>query len=83
MNVFVQAWHWLTTSGHWSRNTDNSGVLQLAWEHIQIAAVSVFFAAVIGLSVGITLGHYRRGGAIVDTVVTRKPAMIAGSASGS
>jgi osmoprotectant transport system permease protein len=65
MNVFDQAWHWLTTSNHWSRNTNNNGVLELAWEHIQIAAISVFFAAVIGLTVGITLGHFRRGGAIV------------------
>jgi osmoprotectant transport system permease protein len=65
MNVFAQAWHWLTTSDHWSRNTNNSGILQLAWAHIQIAAISVFFAAAIGLSLGITLGHFRRGGAIV------------------
>lgn len=65
MNVFDQAWHWLTTSDNWSRNTNNNGVLELAWEHIQIAAISVFFAALIGLSVGITLGHLRRGGAVV------------------
>ena len=33
MNVFEQALSWLTrpTTG---RNTNNNGILQLAWEHI-------------------------------------------------
>ena len=65
MNVFDQAWHWITTSNNWTGNDSSAGVLTLAWEHIQIAFWSVLIGAAIGLSIGITLGHLRRGGALV------------------
>ena len=73
MNVFDQAWHWLTTSSNWTSNDQNAGILQLAWEHVQIAFWSVLIGAAIGLAVGITLGHLRRGGALVTLLanVTR------------
>jgi osmoprotectant transport system permease protein len=73
MNVFDQAWHWLTTSSNWSGNDQGDGIFHLAWLHIQIAAISVFFGAVIGLGIGIPLGHFRRGGAFVTVLanVTR------------
>ena len=58
--------------GLW-RGSYHIGILHLAWEHIQIAAISVFFGALIGLAVGITLGHFRRGAALVTLLanVTR------------
>ncbi len=66
MNVFDQGWHWITTADHWTGSSDGSdGILHLAWEHIQIAAIAVFFGAVIGLTIGISLGHFRRGAAFV------------------
>ena len=38
MNVFDQAWHWLTTSDNWVDNDQGDGILHLAWLHIEIAA---------------------------------------------
>jgi osmoprotectant transport system permease protein len=73
MNVFDQAWHWLTTSSHWTSNDQGDGILSLAWQHIQIAFWSLLIGAAIGLTIGIMLGHWRRGGAVVTLLanVTR------------
>lgn len=73
MNVFDQAWHWLTTGSNWVDNDSGDGILHLAWLHIEIAAEAVIIGAVIGLSIGITLGHFRRGAALVTLLanVTR------------
>lgn len=72
-NVFIGAWHWLTTGDNWRANSENDGILPLAWAHIQIAAWSLLIGAAIGLTIGVALGHFRRGAAFVTVLanVTR------------
>jgi osmoprotectant transport system permease protein len=72
-NVFIGAWHWLTTGDNWFHNSENDGVIPLAWAHIQIAFWAVLIGAVIGLTIGVALGHFRRGAAFVTVLanVTR------------
>ena len=73
MNVFDQAWHWLTTSDNWWTTTEVTA--SFIWRGCisRSPPISVFFAAVIGLSIGITLGHFRRGGALVTLLANAHP----------
>jgi osmoprotectant transport system permease protein len=44
------------------------GIVPLAWSHLKITLLAVLLAAVFGLTLGIALGHARRGGAVVTAL---------------
>jgi osmoprotectant transport system permease protein len=65
MGLFGSAFSYLGDPGHW---TGDDGILPLAWSHLKITVVAVLLAAVVGLGLGIALGHARRGGSAVTAV---------------
>jgi osmoprotectant transport system permease protein len=65
MDLFRSALDYLTDGSNW-RGED--GLLPLARAHLLYTLYAVLIAAVIGLGVGVVLGHVRRGGALVTAL---------------
>src|SRR3954467_13645219 len=65
MDLFHNAFSYLDDPSHW---TGYDGILPLAWAHLRLTVLAVLLAAAVGLSVGIALGHARRGGAVITTL---------------
>src|ERR1700712_3861765 len=65
MGLFRSALDYLGAGSHW---TGYDGILPLAVSHLKITLISVLLAAVVGLTLGIPLGHARRGGALVTSL---------------
>ena len=70
MNVFGDALTWL---GDRANYRGDGGILHLARLHIQVSLLALAAAIVIGLTVGVALGHTGRGGGLVTVLanVTR------------
>ena len=60
-DVVGEALTWLNDPLNWS---GPAGVPALTLEHLGMSAVAVLLAAVVGLPIGIWLGHRRRGGTL-------------------
>ena len=60
-DVVGEALTWFNDPLNWS---GPAGVPALTLEHLGMSAVAVLLAAVVGLPIGIWLGHRRRGGAL-------------------
>lgn len=61
-----QMWEYLTTDAAWS---GQNGIPALTWAHVQISAVAVLVAAVVGIPSAVVLGHVRRGAFLAVSVV--------------
>lgn len=59
MNLLQEALAYLNDPFNWTRR---GGILDLLGEHLQISVVAVLAALVIGVPVGMVLGHTGRGG---------------------
>jgi len=56
---------WFREPGRWS---GDEGIPHLAWQHLQITLAAMLVAAVLAVTIGVVLGHYRRGGAVAVNV---------------
>jgi osmoprotectant transport system permease protein len=65
VDLFNNALTYLGDGSHW---TGYDGILPLAVSHLKITLISVLLAAIVGLTLGIALGHARRGGAVVTSL---------------
>lgn len=61
MSILVDVGDWFTTAAHWH---GDFGVPHRVVEHALMSAAAVLAAMVIGLPLGIWLGHRGRGGAV-------------------
>lgn len=61
MSFLGEVMDWFTASDRWS---GRSGIPNRLWEHLWMSLVSVFLAALVGLPLGIWLGHRRRFGTL-------------------
>lgn len=59
MNIVLETWEYLTDPASW---TGAEGMLRLLWQQLLLTVTALAAAAVIGLPVGLTLGHRGRGG---------------------
>jgi osmoprotectant transport system permease protein len=59
VNFLGDVWNWFTDSENWS---GTFGIPHRTIEHVQLSTVSVLFALVLAVPVGVLLGHLRRGG---------------------
>jgi osmoprotectant transport system permease protein len=53
--------HWFTSSANWS---GSNGIPELFWRQLELSAVVVVTALIIGGSLGVVLGHTGRGGLV-------------------
>ena len=65
MNAFSQLVDYLSTGSHW---TGQTGILHRLDQHIMLTLVSVGLAAAVALPLGLTLGHFGRGGTLAINV---------------
>lgn len=65
MDFLGHAWDFLANGDHW-RGAE--GIPTLFLQHLQLTAVSVAFAALVALPIGIGLGHLRKGGTVALNV---------------
>jgi osmoprotectant transport system permease protein len=65
VSYFNFAWQWLSVSGHWS---GANGVPARLLEQVEYTALAMVIAAVIGLPLGVIVGHTRRGGFVLISV---------------
>jgi osmoprotectant transport system permease protein len=56
---------WLTTSDHWS---GSEGIPTRIWEHLQYSLIALVIAVLIGLPIGLLIGHTGKGTAVVASV---------------
>ncbi|MCM6775824.1 ABC transporter permease [Nocardia sp. CDC159] len=62
MNLFIDAWHYLTTAANWGGHT---GIQQRLLEHLWYSFLAVALSAAIALPIGLVIGHTRRGGGLI------------------
>ncbi|MGY2062851.1 ABC transporter permease subunit, partial [Nocardia gipuzkoensis] len=62
MNLFIDAWHYLTTSANWG---GRAGIEQRILEHLWYSFLAVALSAAIALPIGLVIGHTRRGGGVI------------------
>jgi osmoprotectant transport system permease protein len=65
MSFLNDVMSWFGDGSHWQ---GPEGIPTLMGEHIQLTIVSVLFAALLALPLGIVLGHLRKGGAVAINV---------------
>lgn len=61
MSFFDRLFHWFTSSANWS---GSNGIPELFWRQLELSAVVVVTALIIGGGLGVVLGHTGRGGLV-------------------
>jgi osmoprotectant transport system permease protein len=71
--LFLQAIRWILDGAHWSEVNFQAGIAGLLGSHLLLSFLAVLFTVVIGLPVGLYIGHTGRGraGAVVVANVVR------------
>jgi osmoprotectant transport system permease protein len=59
---FSGIWSFLSTSANWH---GSMGVPQRVWEHLQYSGIALLIAAIIGLPLGLLIGHTGKGGFVI------------------
>ncbi|MBL1076143.1 ABC transporter permease [Nocardia sp. 2] len=62
MNLFAQAWDYLTTVGNWSGPT---GIGMRIGQHLWYSFLAVAGSAILAVPLGMLIGHTRRGSAAI------------------
>jgi osmoprotectant transport system permease protein len=62
MNLFLGAWHYLTTAANWDGRT---GIAHRLAEHLWYSFLTVALSAGIAVPIGLLIGHTRRGSAVI------------------
>ncbi|MFC4125508.1 ABC transporter permease [Nocardia rhizosphaerae] len=62
MNLFVDAWQYLTDGANWG---GPSGIDQRLLQHLWYSFLAVALSAVIAVPLGLAIGHTRRGSALL------------------
>ncbi|QLY32824.1 ABC transporter permease [Nocardia huaxiensis] len=62
MNLFAQAWEYLTTAANWSGPT---GIGSRIAEHLWYSFLAVAGSAIVAVPLGMLIGHTRRGSAAI------------------
>ncbi len=62
MTFWGDVWSFFTSSENWS---GDEGIPTLALEHLQIVVASMVVASVIAITLGVVLGHFRKGGVVL------------------
>jgi osmoprotectant transport system permease protein len=66
MELFGEAIAWLSTAENWT--DPRNGILLRLWEHVSLSVVALLAAILIGLPVGLWIGHTGRGAAAVIAI---------------
>lgn len=61
MSFLADLWQWFTAAEQWS---GPGGIPARTVEHVQLSLLAMVAAAIPALSIGVALGHVRRGGSI-------------------
>ncbi|MFB7722673.1 ABC transporter permease [Nocardia sp. NPDC056100] len=62
MNLFLDAWHYLSTGSNWSGPT---GIGKRIAEHLWYSLLAVGLSVAVALPIGLVVGHTRRGSALI------------------
>ncbi|WP_167477606.1 ABC transporter permease [Nocardia arthritidis] len=62
MNLFLDAWHYLTDGANWGGST---GIETRIGQHIWYSFLAVALSAVVAVPLGLVIGHTRRGSALL------------------
>ena len=57
-----EVWNWLTSPENWA---GRYGLSNLLVEHLSMTFTALAFSAIIAIPLGISLGHFNRGGALI------------------
>ena len=57
-----EVWNWLTDPGNWA---GRYGLANLLVEHLSMTFTALVLSAIIAIPLGIVLGHFNRGGALI------------------
>ncbi|SJN08641.1 Glycine betaine ABC transport system permease protein [Leucobacter sp. 7(1)] len=62
MNLFIEAWAWLTDPAHWA---GPGGIPVRLLQHLGVTLLAVLAAGVLAVPAGILIGHTRRGAGLI------------------
>lgn len=65
MTLPAEVWQWFTDPDQWS---GPAGIPARTVEHVQLSALAMFVAGVPALTIGVVLGHFRRGGSVAAVI---------------
>ena len=66
MELFGEGLAWLADPANWT--DERNGILLRLGEHVSLSAAALFVAVLIGLPLGLWIGHTGRGAAVVITI---------------
>lgn len=66
MELFGEGLAWLADPANWT--DERNGILLRLWEHVSLSAAALFVAVLVGLPLGLWIGHTGRGAAAVITI---------------
>ncbi|WP_067893288.1 ABC transporter permease [Nocardia vaccinii] len=62
MNLFIDAWHYLTTAANWG---GPAGIGNRLLQHLWYSFLAIAISAAVAVPIGLLIGHSRRGGGLV------------------
>ncbi|MFI6169980.1 ABC transporter permease [Nocardia sp. NPDC051052] len=62
MNLFIDAWHYLTDGANWS---GPAGIEHRIAEHLWYSFLTIVISAAVALPLGLVIGHTKRGAAVL------------------
>jgi osmoprotectant transport system permease protein len=66
MELFAEGIAWLLEPGNWT--DPRNGILLRLWEHVSLSAAALAFATLVGLPLGLWIGHTGRGAGVVIAI---------------
>jgi osmoprotectant transport system permease protein len=66
MELFGDGLAWLADPANWT--DERNGILLRLWEHVSLSATALVVAVLIGLPLGLWIGHTGRGGTVVIAI---------------
>ena len=66
--LFLQAIQWILDGSHWSQVNYQPGIAPLIGSHLLLSFFAVLFTVLIGLPIGLYIGHTGRGRVVAVAV---------------
>ncbi len=66
--MFEKVFTWLNDPAHWRGTADLTGIRTELLKHLEYCGIALGLAAIIGLPLGLMIGHYKRGTCIIAAI---------------
>jgi osmoprotectant transport system permease protein len=61
VNLILQGFAWIFDGAHWATTSTSAGISEALVQHLILTGISLFFTALIGIPLGLYIGHSGKG----------------------